>query len=182
MLMQKRNRLSYVGKLSDAHNRDFYGTPRKWIELSRRVMGGIELDPASCEVANQHIVKADRYFDESMDALKQDWYARTLFLNPPYGRSLRKFADKFRSEWEAGRIGQAIILVNNTTETGAFDQFARCSSAQAQPRRRIQFVGVDGRRSDDSNTRGQVFFYCGGRLKTFSNAFRINDCRVLSEV
>ncbi len=179
MVQQDYKQLAYV--VGSDKDRDFYGTPTDWIERCRRVMGGIELDPASCQEANEMVVKAARFFDESVDALKQSWQCDSLFLNPPYGPTCAKFASKFRNEWEAGKIRQAIILVNNTTETGAFDMFSRCAAAHAYPRKRIQFIGVEGR-SKTQNTRAQTFFYCGPRWKRFRNIFADANCRILGEI
>jgi len=180
MITQDFSRLAHV--VGSDRDRDFYGTPGVWIERCRKVMGGIELDPASCLEANERVVKAARFFDEEDDALKQSWKCDTLFLNPPYSRTLTKqFASKFRNEWEAGQIRQAIVLVNNMTETGAFDMFSRCAAAHAYPRRRIQFIGVEGR-SKTQNTRAQTFFYCGPRWKRFRNVFADANCRIMREV
>lgn len=178
MNRQKHTALVYVGSL-DAHNRDFYGTPPEWIERCRSVMGGIELDPASCKEANEMVVKADRFFSEQDDGLSKSWKAGSLFLNPPYGKTLPRFASKFLNEWEAGVIDQAIVLVNNTTETAAFELFSRCSTVRAETRGRIQFVSVDGRCNENRNTRGQVFFYCGRRWKRFARIFKEAGCRIL---
>lgn len=183
MVKQNPNKLAYTGKNSKVTNRDFYGTPRKWIELSRRVMGGIELDPASCEEANTLNVKANRYYDEGMDALKLSWASSAIFLNPPYsGRAKQAFAARFHEEWNKGYIKQAIILVNNATETHAFEAFSACASARAEPRARIQFISVEGRCTANSNTRGQVIFYCGRRAKKFAKVFASAGCRVLQEI
>jgi hypothetical protein len=180
MIKQEFRRNAHV--VGSDKDRDFYGTPSEWIERCRRVMSGIELDPASCREANEKVVKAVRFFDEKMDALKRSWECSTLFLNPPYSPILtKKFAAKFRNEWESGKIRQAIILVNNTTETGAFDMFSRCATAHAYPRKRIQFIGVEGR-SKTQNTRAQTFFYCGPRWKRFRNVFAEANCRILREI
>ena len=47
-------------------------TPLRIIEPARRVLGEIDLDPASCEAANR-VVKATRIFTESDDGLTQKW-------------------------------------------------------------------------------------------------------------
>ena len=59
-------------------------TPAGIVDLARSLMGGIDLDPASCAKANE-IIKAARYFTEEMDGLAQDWRG-SIWLNPPGGR------------------------------------------------------------------------------------------------
>lgn len=55
-------------------------TPPLILNPLRRVLGEIDLDPASDETANQ-IVRANRYF--SQGGLFQPWEATTLLCNPP---------------------------------------------------------------------------------------------------
>jgi len=52
-----------------------YYTPVEIIEAARRVMGGIDLDPASSENANR-IVRATRIFTAQDDGLSQPWNGR----------------------------------------------------------------------------------------------------------
>jgi hypothetical protein len=62
-------------------------TPPWLLELVHQFFfpyGGIELDPASCKEANE-FVQATRFFPEEADGLCLNWFAKTLFLNPPYG-------------------------------------------------------------------------------------------------
>src|SRR5690606_29790173 len=54
------------------------------VEAARTTMGSIELDPASCALANT-VVKADRFFEKRDNGLKQPWNVRTVWLNPPGG-------------------------------------------------------------------------------------------------
>src|SRR5207302_10262702 len=58
-------------------------TAKKYVEAARKVLGGIDLDPASCEVANK-VIKADRFYTIEQDGLRKNWEGR-LWLNPPYG-------------------------------------------------------------------------------------------------
>ncbi len=179
MNKQDFSRLAYA--TGSDKDRNFYGTPPEWVEMCREVMGSIELDPATCLEANGRVVKAARFFNEEDDALKQSWRCSTLFLNPPYSPALtRKFAAKFHNEWEAGKIHQAIILINNTTETQAFDMYSRCATAHAYPRSRIQFISVEGR-CKSQNSRAQTFFYCGPRWKKFRNVFSDANCRIMGK-
>ena len=61
-------------------------TPAVYIEAVRRVLGEIDLDPASRRIA-QETVKAKRFFTKEDDGLRQVWTGR-VFLNPPYARGV----------------------------------------------------------------------------------------------
>lgn len=99
-------------------NNEWY-TEAKYVNAARSVMGGIDLDPASCEAANQ-TVKATRYYTKDDNGLMQSWHG-CIWLNPPYGRvhpertgstqSFQKaFAEKLLLEYRAGNVKQAILL------------------------------------------------------------------------
>lgn len=58
-------------------------TPPDYCEASRQVMGSIDLDPASSEIANR-IVKAKRIFTEEQNGFMRPWKGNVL-CNPPGG-------------------------------------------------------------------------------------------------
>lgn len=60
-------------------------TPDYMVRTFRDIMGWIDLDPASCELANRTI-QAERYFGIDDDGYNQEWSGFALFLNPPGGR------------------------------------------------------------------------------------------------
>lgn len=94
-------------------------TPAKYVDAARKVMGGIDLDPASCEMANR-TVKATRYYTREQNGLVQGWHGR-IWLNPPYGKlnpipgSTKSWQKLFveRALWEYSHKGieQAILLL-----------------------------------------------------------------------
>ncbi len=57
-------------------------TPSKYIEAAREVMGEIDLDPASSDLANQ-TVKASMYYSQQEDGLILPWHGN-CWINPPY--------------------------------------------------------------------------------------------------
>ena len=78
------------------------------IEGAREVMGGIDLDPASSEFANQSVL-ARHHFTRNTDGLTQQWWGR-VFLNPPFGMSWKSWIIKLNQEVEAGRVQQAVVI------------------------------------------------------------------------
>jgi hypothetical protein len=80
------------------HNEWF--TQAKYIEAAREVMGGvIDLDPASCALANE-TVKAAKYFTVDDDGLSKPWLCESLWLNPPYTKIHNKSGIKlFVASW-----------------------------------------------------------------------------------
>ena len=80
-----------------------------WIvEGARRVMGAIDVDPASCKTANK-VVKATKFYSEETNGLRQQWRGR-VFLNPPFGHEWRAWAMKLMEEIEVGRTKQAFLV------------------------------------------------------------------------
>lgn len=121
--------------LNNSGNNEWY-TPAKYIELARKVLGTIDVDPASCEYANR-TVKAKTYYTADNSGLEKEWHGK-VWMNPPYAADLvQKFADKMVCEYEAGNTSEAIVLVNNATETQWFNNMMIAAGAVAFPKGRI---------------------------------------------
>lgn len=116
-------------------------TPAVYIEAARKIMGGIDLDPASCETANK-TVKATKYYSKNNDGLSKKWAGR-VWLNPPYAAGVvDDFVDKL--EDEAKNIEAAIVLVNNATDTRWFLSLSVLSSAVCFLSGRVRFINKHG--------------------------------------
>lgn len=166
--------LGYIGSATPVAERDAndWHTPAKYIAAVKSVMGGIDLDPFSSAQANE-TVQAARFFTVADDAFTPEvpWRAVRLFMNPPYGRGVIDAAvNRFLSEWFAGSFQEAVALVNNATETQWFQSLMSECSAVCFTDHRIAFVSPDNKQ-ESGNTRGQAFFYFGGRFGPFSDAF-----------
>ena len=149
-------------------NNEWY-TPADYIALAREVMGGIDTDPASSEIANR-TVQAAQIFTAEDDGLKKKWSGR-VWCNPPYAQPLiAKFAEAIASKYETGEIEQACVLVNNGTETGWFQRMLKSASAVCFPRSRIRFIAPDGAPSG-APLQGQAVLYMGGNREGFAAAF-----------
>lgn len=145
-------------------------TPSEYIEAARRVMGEIDLDPASCETANR-TVKARRFFTKEDDGLSLSWVSEALWMNPPYSAELmRQFASKLAQSVSEGTVTQAIVLVNNATETRWFAEIAAVSHCIAFPTGRIRYLNAQGMQML-SPLQGQAFFYIGQNADRFAQEF-----------
>ncbi|HEY2512746.1 MAG TPA: DNA N-6-adenine-methyltransferase [Polyangiaceae bacterium] len=149
---KKRAHLAQHLSLTDQHF-----TPPPFIEAARQVLGGIDLDVASCEAANR-IVRAERFFTREDNALRRDleWRGR-VWCNPPGtkdGRESRAkaFWQKLVAEWHAGRTTSAIFLgfsleILQTTQSEAVGaiplDFPFCI-----PRERIPFLKGSGKKQE----------------------------------
>ena len=142
-------------------------TPAEYIDAARDVMGGIDLDPATSEIANKR-VQATVWCSKADDGLRQTWSGR-VWLNPPYAQPLiRQFAEKM-VESISGDVTAAIVLVNNATETGWFYMMADKASAVCFPERRIRFLDPEG--NPGAPLQGQAFLYFGDSSTEFCERF-----------
>lgn len=142
-------------------------TPGYVIEAARRTMGGIDLDPASCEEANR-VVKAERFYTIAQDGLLLPWEGR-LWLNPPFGvRDTRAFVGRAVDCFDRGLIDQVCILIpftpDNRTVTNLFGMAWHC-----HPREKVMFI------RPGSGTGAIQFstpiFYFGDSSERFADCF-----------
>jgi phage N-6-adenine-methyltransferase len=149
-------------------------TPAEYIEAARLVLGKIDLDPATSEIA-QRTVRADTFFTEKTNGLEREWHGR-VFLNPPYHRELApKFIDKLVEEVAAKRTSAAIMLTNNCTDTEWFVTALDACVSVCFTSGRIKFTQPNG--TEVLPTQGQAFFYFGDDVKRFEDVFcRVGSC------
>lgn len=155
------HRVSYTG------NNEWY-TPKEYTDLARKVMGNLDVDPAS-NVEAQEWIKATKFYTSENDGLVQHWIG-SVWLNPPYSQPLMNtFVDKLLTEITAKHTTQAIVLVNNSTDTIWFHRLSKKSDAMCFTRGRIKFTSPG--KNKYSPTQGQVFFYFGQNVSEFFRLF-----------
>lgn len=146
---------------------DEWYTPAEYIEAARQVMGGIDLDPASNDEA-QEVVKAACYYTKRDNGLTMPWFG-CVWLNPPYSTPLiRQFVTKLIEEHDAGNITEAVILTNNSSDTAWFhDLLSRYPACFT--RGRVQFWRAD--HETFGARQGQTLFYLGENVQAFRDTF-----------
>jgi hypothetical protein len=154
-------------------------TPPEYIALAREVLGGeIDLDPASCDEAQQS-VQAGTHYTKDDDGLTLPWHGN-VWLNPPYSSpEITLFTEKMIDEYARGNIEGGVLLTNNSTDTGWFQNAAKHCTAMCFTRGRIGFLDapnleslLQGKEATQSAPpTGQTFFYFGGDLDIFYESF-----------
>lgn len=143
-------------------------TPPKFIEAARKVMGSIDLDPASSEIGNK-IIRAETIYTKEKNGLEHPWYGN-IWMNPPYNNSL---VDDFTRKLvnELSNINQACVLVNNATETKWFQNIMLKCDMICFVKSRIKFLDINGE-ATGSSLQGQVIMYFGQNVDVFYKTFK----------
>ena len=143
-----------------------WSTPPEYIEAAGAVMGGIDLDPASCEAANE-MVKATRFFTKDDDALNQEWAGR-VWMNPPYSHPIcGQLIDKLL---DSPKVDQAIVLCQDSTDTNWWQELAARSAVYGFATKRIEFTPGRGNKGG-SPVRGSTIFGIGVDPRKFMVGF-----------
>lgn len=148
-------------------NYEWY-TPEDIAGSAKTVLGDIDLDPASSDIANK-IIGAKKYYTKEDNGLSQVW-SGCVYMNPPYaGELIGRFIDKLCESFDSGTVEQAIVLVNNATETNWFQRLTGLASGIVFPSGRVKFTDPDGK--PGAPLQGQAVLYLGGNKEVFFDAF-----------
>ena len=112
-------------------------------------------------------IEAAREVTAETNGLDKEWRGN-VWMNPPYASDLiGKFIDKLVGE--LSNIEQAIVLVNNATETEWFGKLISRASAVCFPRSRVKFYMPDGKTG--APLQGQAVIYFGENKERFAEVF-----------
>jgi hypothetical protein len=143
------------------------------MNAARSMMGGIDLDPASSESANE-VVKAPRFFGIGDGSLDRPWIGR-VWMNHPFGRRSPSmhgnaaWINKLRSEWEGGNIIEALCITYACTSEKWFQPLLDFPQCFLCPR--TNYYLPDGT-IKKGVTKGSVITYIGDRETRFHRYFK----------
>ena len=161
----KVRQMAHVGHNTGAMD---WFTPVKYVEPARRVLGAIDLDPASTQQANE-VIKATKFYTHQDNGLLHQWRGR-VWMNPPYAQPLiSQFCEHLVKEVQAGDVTAAVVLVNNATETAWFRGVADISRAVCFPDGRVCFWHPS--KETSTPLQGQALLYIGPDLEMFRQEF-----------
>lgn len=144
---------------------DGWRTPRALVERIVAMLGVIELDPCADDTRS---IPAVSHFTAADDCLTRDWVSpQTVYANPPYGKFLPRFVERFMDIYQDGGMGEGILLVPARPDTKWF-QMLWCAHALCFVRGRLRFVGASSGAPFPS-----VLAYVGPRRFRFADHFSV---------
>ena len=89
-----------------------WATPQHFFDKLDDMFGPFTLDPC----ANSSNYKVMTHFTEKEDGLEQDWGGEVVFMNPPYGRSIKAWIKKAYEESQK-KDTTVVALIPSRTDT-----------------------------------------------------------------
>lgn len=186
--------------LTASASNEWYTPDDPYMVTVRKMLGGIDLDPASCEIANR-VVRAERIFTIETNGLLSPWRAATVFMNPPYGMSgslrldgtwnpkggysnQRIWSEKIIAEYVAGNFLQGIMLCNAQTAEKWFQPLWAYPICFVNHRIKFYTINEQGemvtqKDGQSGPTHGSAFVYLGAWHERFARHFKdIGDIKL----
>lgn len=126
--------VAMTGALTTSLNDGWETPPEVFAALNAEF--GFTLDVA----ATASNAKCDRYFDEAIDGLSQEWAPAVCWMNPPYGRTIEYWVAK--AAIETSRGATVVGLVPARTDTRWWHSWVQPWAEVRFIRGRLRFSGV----------------------------------------
>jgi len=136
-------------------------TPPDLIERARSVLGTIDLDPASNDIAQQWIKATTYYTAETL--LQSPWEGR-VWLNPPFSDT-PVWVARLEHAYAVGAVSTAILLVNSAPGYSWWEHLWRRRPV-CMLRNRVRFWTPAGKPGGQAK-KGTTIAYYGTDVKRF---------------
>lgn len=104
------------------------------------------LDPC----CTKYSAKCEKFFTIEDDGLKQDWDNNVVFINPPYGRDIKKWIKKAHDEFYAYKKVTCVLLIPARTDTSYWHDYIFGKAEVRFMRGRVKFEREDGTTGDSA--------------------------------
>ncbi len=116
-----------------------WGTPQ---HIYDRLNERFAFDLDACAM-NADVAKHENFISEAQNALKVEWQAKTVFMNPPYGRAIKAFMQKAKEQVLKHDL-TVVCLIPNSTGTLWFKENVKpVLDEMIIVHQRVQFVDLD---------------------------------------
>lgn len=145
-----------------------YYTPLSIIEAARRVLGTIDLDPATSMEGNLRI-HASKYYTIKDDGLSQVWEGK-VWMNHPFSRAGNLlWTQKLIGAYRSGKVHEAICITYAATSEAWFRPLLEYAQCFLYPR--TNYYLIDGTKKQGV-TKGSVVTYMGMNSLLFAKEFK----------
>ena len=155
--------LSLVTVNEDEFNDENY-TKEYVVKPFRDLVNGFDLDPFSCDRANQ-IIQSSTFWTKADDAFSKDWSLyHTKWINPPYSKGLIEKAVAMTISYS--HIGHSFLLTNSNTSSDWYLEAQKNSKCYLTFNHRLEFTNPknDGKKKKSGNDASQTLFYFGNLI------------------
>jgi len=173
MASKKANMTDKMAKDTD------YLTPPSILDPVRRYFGGtIPLDPASTPTNPCGAVR--HYFPPNHDGLSLSWGEDVtwgevrpwgVYVNPPYGRSIRDWMEKIAMEAEVGVVVLALLPANRWEQEYFHESILTFANAACFVRSRVSFIRPSTGEVAKGNPYPSILWGLNVEQKRFTAAF-----------
>jgi len=160
--------MSYTTNMAYSSKSVEWFTPECYVEAARRVLGFIDLDPASCKQANAWI-NAVCYYTALDNGLTKPWGASTIWLNPPFNMS-SAFAARMVHDYQLEVFGQGILLCKFVPNYEWFQQLKQFPMVVTS--KRVSFWKAYQTEGDSRMDGAICFVYFGPNKDKFYQEFK----------
>ncbi|MDY6936931.1 MAG: DNA N-6-adenine-methyltransferase [Cyanobacteriota bacterium] len=130
---------AFYSHAGNSSGQNSWTTPAWVLDKLYDVFGCFDLDPCSPTATRKTApVKAKIYYTEADDGLSLPWHGH-VFVNPPYGRTLKDWVAKCHHEATTGNTQTIVALIPARTDTAYWHDYIANQAAIVFLRGRLSF-------------------------------------------